>query len=283
VTKRGARIPASTPIKLSEAARRLGCHVETLRERIRRGQLEAIRGPHGAYWVRQDGLVGLGPFRKGRPIGLPPPLTTSQREIAWRIIELGLAELSADTELRFLIALQKQPELDPAAHRLATVHTLRTGGLVLREIAHELGISVRQASRLDHADLASGLRRGLLRFLRRAVRERAAIVRQERQLAIAELSRRLEAEGVTSHKLIAAKLSGSWAYLPKPARDQAKPLVARPDSGRASWRVLKDAGLDESQILAIARLGVSPDELNELMLRGLGPPAPAEDRVRIGP
>jgi excisionase family DNA binding protein len=37
-------------LKLDEAARRLGCHVETLRVHIRDGRLRAVRGPHGAYY-----------------------------------------------------------------------------------------------------------------------------------------------------------------------------------------------------------------------------------------
>jgi excisionase family DNA binding protein len=38
-------------LKLDEAARQLGCHVETLRVHIRDGRLTAVRGPHGAYYL----------------------------------------------------------------------------------------------------------------------------------------------------------------------------------------------------------------------------------------
>ncbi len=46
-------------IKLDAAASKLGCHVETLRIRIRSGQLKAHRGPHGAYFLRTDSLERL--------------------------------------------------------------------------------------------------------------------------------------------------------------------------------------------------------------------------------
>src|SRR5712691_10103750 len=38
-------------VKLDEAARRLACHVETLRVHIRDGRLIAVRGAHGAYYL----------------------------------------------------------------------------------------------------------------------------------------------------------------------------------------------------------------------------------------
>ena len=38
-------------IRLDLAADRLGCHVETLRIRVRDGRLPAVRGRHGAYYV----------------------------------------------------------------------------------------------------------------------------------------------------------------------------------------------------------------------------------------
>jgi hypothetical protein len=38
-------------VKLSQAALELGYHVETLRLRVRHGELEAVRGPHGTYYV----------------------------------------------------------------------------------------------------------------------------------------------------------------------------------------------------------------------------------------
>jgi len=39
---------ATELMRLDEAARRLGCHVETLRIRVRDGRLAAVRGRHGA-------------------------------------------------------------------------------------------------------------------------------------------------------------------------------------------------------------------------------------------
>src|SRR5487761_916905 len=68
-------------IKLDAAAKRLGCHIETLRLRIRTGRLKAVRGPHGAYFISARSLRGLrvrkpAPWKRRRP-------TAEEREAAW--------------------------------------------------------------------------------------------------------------------------------------------------------------------------------------------------------
>jgi hypothetical protein len=68
-------------IKLDAAAKRLGCHVETLRLRIRSGRLKAVRGPHGAYFISTRSFRGLRvrkppPWKRRRP-------TAEGREAAW--------------------------------------------------------------------------------------------------------------------------------------------------------------------------------------------------------
>lgn len=46
-------------LKLDDVAERLGCHIETLRLRIRSGRLKAVRGPHGAYFISGRSFAGL--------------------------------------------------------------------------------------------------------------------------------------------------------------------------------------------------------------------------------
>ena len=56
-------------ISLKSAAARLGCHVETLRLLVREDRMDAVRGPHGAYYVSEEELAEAQPwirFRKRR-------------------------------------------------------------------------------------------------------------------------------------------------------------------------------------------------------------------------
>src|SRR5579872_964173 len=86
-------------IKLDAAARRLGCHVETLRLKIRSGKLHAVRGPHGAYFIRFGSLVQL---RERKPPAPPAPKETDL-ELAWRKARLrARQQLGVDEdELRY--------------------------------------------------------------------------------------------------------------------------------------------------------------------------------------
>jgi hypothetical protein len=55
----GGRVDTSKLVKLDEVAHQLGCHVETLRLRVRRGGLKAVRGPHGAHYVSRAAVGRL--------------------------------------------------------------------------------------------------------------------------------------------------------------------------------------------------------------------------------
>src|ERR1700730_1858880 len=87
-------------IKLSEAARRLGYHVETLRLRVRRGEVEATRGPHGAYYLTQAAFASFG-----------PPARSASRKLAldsfawtWVTLEQNLEDQGAGRDALRLLA-----------------------------------------------------------------------------------------------------------------------------------------------------------------------------------
>lgn len=72
------RMNVSGLVRLDLAADRLGCHVETLRIRVRDGRLPAVRGRHGAYYVSEPALAALPPL--GRPVPARAAVTAAQRE-----------------------------------------------------------------------------------------------------------------------------------------------------------------------------------------------------------
>src|SRR5215472_9632414 len=72
-------------VRLDLAAHRLGCHVETLRIRVRDGRLPAVKGPHGAYYVSEPALVALPPL--GRPVFSRAAVTAAEREQSWQLVE----------------------------------------------------------------------------------------------------------------------------------------------------------------------------------------------------
>src|SRR6266540_4664300 len=104
-------------LKLSDAARRLGCHVETLRLWVRDGDLKAVRGPHGAYYVAPEDMHGLLAYRRSRPVVLVTPGGTAR---AWAAIERGLSS----AELALLRAARQDPALNLALYRIVAVHHL---------------------------------------------------------------------------------------------------------------------------------------------------------------
>ncbi len=65
-------------VKLDLAADRLGGHVETLRIRVRDGRLQAVRGPHGAYYVSEPALAALPPL--GRRVSSDGAPTAAERK-----------------------------------------------------------------------------------------------------------------------------------------------------------------------------------------------------------
>jgi hypothetical protein len=166
-------------VRLGDAARALGCHVETLRLRVRDGRLGAKRGPHGAYFITRQDLLALEPPRRGQAPAQrlsrsrlnnawAPVTDVVLRSGQWRERELALAE-----------DICRHPEINPMIHRLISVHRLRKGGVPFDQIAEELGISPRHARRLYHRRLYMALRRHLTRM--QAERDRAGSEYQKLQ------------------------------------------------------------------------------------------------------
>ena len=168
-------------MKLDRAARRLGCHIETLRLHIRSGRLPAVRGPHGAYYVDAEDLASYPkPHR-----GWPPPEEFSDHELeqSWSLVEGVLPKARAwrDRELALVDELHANPELNRRLFRLCSVLRLRRLGLTFGQIASELGITSRHARRLSEASLFLALRRELVRRDEAQERAEAEAARRERR------------------------------------------------------------------------------------------------------
>lgn len=166
-------------MKLDEAARRLGCHVETLRVHIRDGRLEAVRGPHGAYYLRPEDVATYPPPQRG----WPHPKQFSQRQLgrSWSLVEgtLPKARVWRDRELGLVDELRMYPERNRRLYRLLSVHRLRRLGLTFSQVALELGITSRHARRLNAASVFLALRRELVRRDRGRARAEALAARRE--------------------------------------------------------------------------------------------------------
>jgi hypothetical protein len=154
---------SSELVRLVDAARGLGCHVETLRLRVRDGRLRAMRGPHGTYFIRRQDLVALEPPRRGQAPA--QRLSRSQLNDAWApVTEIVLRSgLWRERELVLAEDICRHPEINPTIHRLISVHRLRKGGVPFEQIAEELGISARHARRLFHRRVYMALKRHLTR------------------------------------------------------------------------------------------------------------------------
>jgi AraC-like DNA-binding protein len=150
-------------VKLDKAARRLGCHVETLRLHIRTGRMEAVRGPHGAYFVDAEDLASYPKPRRGWPA--PQKFSDEELERSWSLVEgvLPKARVWRDRELALIDELHADAERNRRLYRLASVHRLRRLGLTFGQIADELAITSRHARRLISASLFLALRRELVR------------------------------------------------------------------------------------------------------------------------
>jgi hypothetical protein len=271
-------------VKLDKAARRLGCHIETLRLRIRRGQLQAYRGPHGAYFI---GIVSLLKLVANSPAVPPAPTETDLKE-AWRKArlrarqELGVSEagdirpysrsgrrysarsrrtyraarrLHQPPELQirvvFLDALKNDPNIHPVAYRLLLGQELGALGFRAKQIAPVLGVSQRQARRLIQ-------KREIGDAVFRAARRWAS--REARRL-VAELRHQLAAQGFRFHRS-----SGSGG--PPVHPDRPRPAFIVTTLNRDELLGLKRAGLSDEQIWAITVVGIGSDELNQLLLLG---------------
>ncbi len=238
-------MPGPDLITLVAAARDIGCHVETLRERIRSGYLPAVRGPHGAYLVSRDDLRWQRPPRRGRPPTRWRELTWEDEKRSWRELERLLALESDDirTELRLLKALRTEPEFAPELAHLAGVHRLRALGWPTASVAEQLAISSRQVRRLARKRLWRSLR--YLLAIRRA-RLNNKIAHRRAQELIEILRERLNDEGVPR---------GPWRW-------RRHKLNAYERKG------LLDAGLTEEELDAIWMKGLTYDQINHLLVNG---------------
>ena len=268
-------------IKLDRAARRLGCHIETLRLRIRSGKLKAYRGPHGAYFIQVVALLRL---LANKPPAPPPPKQTDL-ELAWRKArlrareQLGIDEDEPAYEVRrylrramrksdsarrepppmeelqtlvaFLEVLKKDPDLHPGAYRLLVSQGLNTLEFRPKQIAAVLGISERHARRLARIkDIGEPVYRAARRWGERRARQ-----------LVAELRRQLAGEGLRYHRS-----SGRRGAPVHPGRPRPAFIVTSLTSDEVMG--LGRAGLSDEQIWAITVVGIGSDELNQLLLRG---------------
>ena len=165
-------------VKLDKAARRLGCHVETLRVHIRTGRLRASRGPHGAYYIDAEDLASYPTPRRGWPV--PEDFSKEDLERSWSLVEgvLPKARVWRQRELALIDEVHVHPERNRRLYRLVSVHRLRRLGLAFGQIATELGITSRHGRRLSTTSLFLALRKELVR--RDKAQERAEAVAARR-------------------------------------------------------------------------------------------------------
>jgi hypothetical protein len=156
-------MPVVRLVKLDRAARRLGCHVETLRVDVRTGRLAAVRGPHGAYYVDAEDIATYPKPRRGWPS--PEKFSDQELERSWSFVEGVLPKARAwrDRELALVDELHAHPDRNLRLYRLVSVLRLRRLGLAFGQIATELRITPRHARRLSAASLFLALRRELVR------------------------------------------------------------------------------------------------------------------------
>ncbi len=250
------RVDTSKLVKLEEAARQLGCHVETLRIRVRSGSLPAVRGPHGAYYVAPRAVAKLRGIRRVRP---PGQVTPEAIERSWEVIEASL-----DVGTRSLVRLvRRNPDRDVGVYRLVSVHRLAAVGLSFAQIAGELGISAYHARRLYRRSLPAELDKWAQRRSTRRVSTREA-----REL-LAGLRARLEDDGLLRHLRRRPRRRGSSAW--------TTAITTRKLDVRAiTW--LRTGGLSDQQIDAIMQLGIGEDELHALILEAIDQEKPGAGR-----
>ena len=171
----------ATLVKLDKAARRLGCHAETLRLHVRTGRLRAVRGAHGAYYVDADDLESYPKPRRGWQ--LPEEFSDEELEQSWSLVEGVLPKVRAwrDRELALADELHAHPDRNRRLYRLASAQRLRRLGLTFGQIADELGITPRHARRLGASSLFLALRRELVRRDDAQERAEGETARRERR------------------------------------------------------------------------------------------------------
>lgn len=242
-------------LKLDGAAERLGCHIETLRLRIRSGRLKAVRGPHGAYFISDRSLAGLR-VHKPQPRQRRKP-TARDLEVAWEAVERRLRrEPNALEELLpFVRMLKKNRSINPRAHRLLLAGGLYERDFAVDSIAEELGVSSRHVRRLVSSGHISAATRAAHRW-----------AQLEARRLVAELRAGLKAEGFQFHKWV---MRGRRRLGPPTRPDRPRPAFNVKRISPEEKVSLRSAGLSTEQIWAIGIVGMGSDELNELLLRGL--------------
>ena len=244
----------SSLLKLDDVAKRLGCHIETLRLRIRSGRLKAIRGPHGAYFISARSLRVL--RVRTRPPRQRRTPTSQDLDEAWRAMARRLKRVPAAGEelVPFLEALMVNRAINLGSYRLVCVRGLHELGFNADDIAARLGVSARHARRLIGKDPGVAVAKAAHRW---APIEARRIVRA--------LRAQLQAEGIRFHKWV---MRGRRGIGPPTHPDRPRPAfkVKRLLQDERAW--LRRAGLSPEQIWAINIVGLGSDELNELLLRG---------------
>ena len=280
---------------MDDAAHNLGCHVETLRLRIRSGRLRARRGPHGAYYISSRSLAAL---RVRKPYPKAPP-SAADLELAWRtarrqlMVELsgkrlqdgpllerlearlnagGLDDAAYSRLLRllrlaesegyenispFLQALKKSPETAIRSYRVLVARGLAELGFDANQVAAELRISDRHARRL--------MAKQGLAFAEPVLRAANLWALREAKRLVMELRSQLRDDGFRFHQWA---MRGARAYGPPIRRDRPRPAFKIKKLMPEERIGLKRAGLTPEQIWAITVVGVGSDEVNELLLRG---------------
>src|ERR1700686_913428 len=250
---RSRQVKSSLP-KLDDVAKRLGCHIETLRLRIRSGRLKAVRGPHGAYFISSRSLRVL--RVRTRPVRQRRTPTAEDLDVAWRAMERRgrRAPAARDELVPFLEALKINRTINLGAYRLVYARGLYELDFKADHIAAQLGASVRHARRLIVKDLGVAVAKAAHRW--------APV---EARRIVTALRTQLQAEGIRFHKWV---MRGRRRIGPPTHPDRPRPAFKVKRLLRDETAGLRRAGLSPEQIWAINIVGLGSDELNELLLRG---------------
>lgn len=242
-------------IKLDVAAKRLGCHIETLRLRIRTGRLQAVRGPHGAYFISVRSYLGVRVRKPAARIRGRP--TAEERDTAWEAAAKRVRRQPRAYEelIPFLQALKVTPSVNMRAYRIVCAHGLRELGFDVENIAAELGVSARHARRLIRKELAEAMVKAAHRWAQADARR-----------LVGELRAALIGEGFRFHRWV---MRGERLAGPPTHPDRPRPAFKVTALTHQEKISLRKAGLSDQQVWAIGIVGLGSDELNELILRGV--------------
>jgi hypothetical protein len=261
LSRKPRRQSSGRRIKLTDAARKLHCHVETLRIRVRDGRLKASRGPHGAYYVSAEQLANLPPPGKR---SVPPIVAPDDLEDAWDRGErfLDRNRRAFARELKLYRVLREHPDRQPRLYRLLSVNRLRALGLPFAQIADMVAITARHARRLAKRRPLDAMRRDLA-----TIRSHRAAV-MEARLVVNQLRRELEQRGFRYHRRPVQPNGDKVWRAEQKSPDDPQPAYKVKKLTHDEVRALRRAGLSEDQIEAVSLVGMGADEVNELMMRG---------------